>query len=280
VATTTTDEETFSRALAFERRARLGVVQRAEPHRVGEAFFHTERPRVHDANLLTVDVGVDADELMAALDELYVGYPHRKAVIERDDVGRRLARPFAERGWTVQRHVYMALRRRRDREPVPDLARETDAATLRPLQDAATREEPFGCDEQVVQQLSAHAEAWCTAVPAVRYFVAADDGIDAAVTTLYSDGVIAQVEDVATLSAHRCHGLARATVSMAVDAALATGHELIFLVADDQDWPKALYANLGFDPVGLVWPLVRPGPEGRWGAPVTQGIDSMRRPPA
>ena len=62
----------------------------------------------------------------------------------------------------------------------------------------------------------------------------------------HSDGVIAQVEDVATLRDFRRRGLARATVTAAVDAALAMGHEAIFIVADDDDWPKDLYARLGF----------------------------------
>jgi hypothetical protein len=43
-----------------------------------------------------------------------------------------------------------------------------------------------------------------------------------------------------------------------VDAALAAGHELIFVVADDEDWPKDLYAKLGFDPVGKAWNFTRP----------------------
>ena len=39
------------------------------------------------------------------------------------------------------------------------------------------------------------------------------------------------------------------------------GHELIFIVADDDDWPKDLYARLGFDPIGRAWAFTRPGPE-------------------
>jgi hypothetical protein len=50
-------------------------------------------------------------------------------------------------------------------------------------------------------------------------------------------------------------------VTAAVDAALAMGHELIFIVADEDDWPKDLYARLGFDPVGRAWAFTRPGPE-------------------
>ena len=41
-------------------------------------------------------------------------------------------------------------------------------------------------------------------------------------------------------------------VSAAVDAAVAAGHELVFLVADADDWPRDLYAKLGFREIGRV----------------------------
>jgi predicted N-acetyltransferase YhbS len=59
----------------------------------------------------------------------------------------------------------------------------------------------------------------------------------------------------------RRRGLARAACSAALDAAIAAGHELVFIVADDEDWPKELYAKLGFDVVGRPWAFTRPGPE-------------------
>ena len=55
---------------------------------------------------------------------------------------------------------------------------------------------------------------------------------------LYSDGVTAQIEAVITLEQHRNKGLARAVVMAALDDALAEGHDLVFLVADDDDWPQ------------------------------------------
>jgi hypothetical protein len=43
----------------------------------------------------------------------------------------------------------------------------------------------------------------------------------------------------------------------AVEEALAAGHELVFLVADDDDWPKDLYARLGFETIGRTWSFLR-----------------------
>jgi predicted GNAT family acetyltransferase len=139
--------------------------------------------------------------------------------------------------------------------------REVDGPTHRLAEAATVREEPYGRDEDVVRQLVEMRTALAGAVPAARFFVGAVDGVDAAVTTLYSDGATAQVEDVATLRDHRRRGLARAAVSAAIDAAVEMGHRFVFIVADDDDWPKELYGRLGFDPVGRAWSLTRPGPE-------------------
>jgi len=155
----------------------------------------------------------------------------------------------------------MALRRPRDRAAEPGLAREVDAATHRAAEAATIREEPYGRDEDVVRQLVGMRTALAAAVPAARFFVGTVDGVDAAVTTLYADGTTAQVEDVATLRDYRRRGLARAAVSAAIDAAVEMGHRFVFIVADDDDWPKDLYGRLGFDPIGRAWSFTRPGPE-------------------
>ena len=126
----------------------------------------------------------------------------------------------------------MALRRPRDRPGEPGLAREVDAATHRAAEAATIREEPYGRDEDVVRQLVGMRTVLAEAAPVARFFVGRVDGVAAAVTTLYSDGTTAQVEDVATLREYRRRGLARAAVSAAIDAAVDTGHRFVFIVAD------------------------------------------------
>ena len=212
-------------------------------------------------NSLHVDAEIDIDEMVAALDDLYAEYHHRRAYVERFDTGERVAPAMRRRRWLVERNLFMALRRPRDRAAGAGLAREVDAATLQATEAISIREEPYGRDEEVVQQLLGMRAGLAAAVPTSRFFVGAAGGVDAAVTTLYSDGVTAQVEDVATLRNYRGRGLARATVSMAIDAAIEMGHEFVFIVADDDDWPKDLYGRLGFDPIGRAWAFVRPGPE-------------------
>ena len=89
-----------------------------------------------------------------------------------------------------------------------------------------------------------------------RFFAARVDGEVGAYCELYSDGQTAQIENVFTLDRFRKRGLARAVVSKALE--VAQGHDLIFLIADQDDWPKELYRKLGFDDVGLIWEFILP----------------------
>ncbi len=43
----------------------------------------------------------------------------------------------------------------------------------------------------------------------------------------------------------------------AADEARRAGAELVFLVADDEDWPKELYGKLGYDELGRVYEFLR-----------------------
>ena len=59
------------------------------------------------------------------------------------------------------------------------------------------------------------------------------------------------VEEVATLTAYRERGLAKAVVGRAVREALRWGADLVTIPADADDWPQVIYAKLGFEPVGI-----------------------------
>ncbi len=61
---------------------------------------------------------------------------------------------------------------------------------------------------------------------------------------------IGQVEDVGTLPAARERGLGRAVTLAAAEASAAEGNELTYLGALADDWPRLMYAKLGFEEVG------------------------------
>jgi ribosomal protein S18 acetylase RimI-like enzyme len=71
-------------------------------------------------------------------------------------------------------------------------------------------------------------------------------------TKLRTEGNVAQIEDVYTVPEARGRGHARALVTHAVAVAKADAPELIFIMADDDDWPKELYARIGFERTGRL----------------------------
>lgn len=245
-------------ALEFERGCYARAAADAAPHPLGLALRDDAVPRAHVLNMLWVTAtSVTADGLLAALEATHAGLGHRKAQIDDDALGAVLAPRMRAAGFASERHLVMALGRPRDRDPAPGLASEVDEANHASLEAAVTREHPHGAEEEVVEQLARARAAIRAAAPGgTRFFAGAEGGTDAAaqVTLLRGQGV-AQVEDVATLEAHRGRGLARAVCSAAIDAAGPAA--LVFLVADDGDWPKDLYAKLGFDPVGAIWAFTR-----------------------
>ena len=99
-------------------------------------------------------------------------------------------------------------------------------------------------------------ESWERSIGA-RRFVARIDGALAGECDLYIDGADAQVEFVDTLEEFRGRGVARAVVLGAAEAARASGADRVFILADENDWPKELYRRLGFDPMARRWEVQR-----------------------
>ena len=57
--------------------------------------------------------------------------------------------------------------------------------------------------------------------------------------------------------------------SAATRAALDAAPELLFIVADDADWPKELYGRIGYAPIGTKSVYTRHAPGFAWGAPLS-----------
>jgi GNAT superfamily N-acetyltransferase len=91
-----------------------------------------------------------------------------------------------------------------------------------------------------------------------RFFAVVVGGQVVTYTDLYDDGRTAQIEDVATLAEQRGHGYASAVVLRALQEARQSGCDLVFLAADEDDWPKVLYRRLGFDDLGRYVKFIRP----------------------
>lgn len=250
----------LDRALSFDAVLRARSVDRVIPFRFGHAYFNNAYPRVWVLNTLVVEgtKEVDPGELAAEAELLHTdaGHAHRRAVVLDDAVGTRLEPFFRRIGWEIERDVWMAYRGRGEREVDSAPVEETTREELLPFREAIARTEPWAEDDEVVREVLAAGELW-QRTGVARYFAVRVDGVPVAGAELYSDGRIAQIEDVATLPAYRGRGYASAAVQRAVEEALAAGHELVFIVADDGDWPKKLYARLGFEEIGHTWNFLR-----------------------
>jgi GNAT superfamily N-acetyltransferase len=237
-----------ARIAAFLRAIEDAVATRREPWRFGTALFDDEHPVKWDANFLRVERPVGAAtpaELAADADARMAHLAHREFVVVDDLEGARLAAGFVELGYTSERLVAMALRRDRDRDPPPVATQEVSWDQVAPLLgEISRRAYPADADALV-----AHDRVFGERVGA-RYFAARVDGDLVGCCQLYERDGVAQIESVDTLEEHRGRGVARAFLDATIEAARAGGAGLIFLVADDADWPKHLYGKLGFDEVG------------------------------
>jgi GNAT superfamily N-acetyltransferase len=244
----------LERAVAFQRTLNARLAERTERTRHGTARFVDSLPRVRWLNALDVDLGARATAEELARDaeraQAAAGLEHRRLVID-DRLGREVEADLQARGWTMERLLVMPFcggGRDVDTSAVAEVA----AAEVEPAWAMGIRSE--GRDEETVRQLVAAQHLRRLAVD-VTYFAARVDGGIASYCELFSDGATAQIESVMTLPEFRGRGLATAVVSAAL-AKARDANTLTFLVADDEDWPKDLYAKLGFAPVGTIWSFV------------------------
>jgi predicted GNAT family acetyltransferase len=222
---------------------------------LGTALYNDGFLVRYDSNFLRVEGGAgttDATEVAAVCDEHFDGFAHREVIVEDARRGAAMAPGFGELGWRVDRLLTMARREEPDAAPAVDGVTELDVDEIV----AFTREvhlRNFPGDTQgVADSLAAFSRVLHERAGA-RFFGARVDGAVASACELYVHEGAAQIEDVNTLAPFRGRGLARRVVSFAAREAVDAGADLVWLIADDNDWPKELYATLGFRPVGTFW---------------------------
>lgn len=254
-------DDLFQRAVGFEHRLQEHAAERIEEFRWGRAVFNDTFHRVYDLNALRVEhpsPDMTASTLAAEADRLHdeAGHEHRRVVVPDRAVGEGLADGFRELGWEVRRFLFMGQLREPDDTTVRAEVRELDEATHWEAKRWFMSGAPEAFDDLVVTQLLEKDRLKEQIVDFRRFGVEAD-GKAVSVCELYSDGATGQVEDVSTQEPYRGRGYARSTVLTAVGAARAAGCDFVFLVADEDDWPKALYVKLGFDPLGILYDFLK-----------------------
>ena len=247
-------ESPRDRALDFQRGTVELVAQEFRPIEQGWVVRCPRLRLVWSLNHVRVARAIDYAEAVALVEEHLGDLPYRQLVVEHQRSGELLEQTFREDGWQVDREVTMVLRGPPDGDHGTEMVIEPGEEGTLALMRRWTAEDPDLklSGEPLAQVVEASRLSWRVR-NAVRLGVLGGDGSLAAITMLYSEGTVAQVEDVYTVPEERRRGFARAAVTRAVSVAQSNGHELTFIVADDNDWPKHLYARIGFEPVGRVW---------------------------
>ncbi|HEY4976018.1 MAG TPA: GNAT family N-acetyltransferase [Gaiellaceae bacterium] len=252
------------RVVQFLRALDDAICERREKFPGGLATLSDgELPDILNMNLLRVEslpdrlslreLMAEAERIAGEAERLQSRLTFRRAIAYDEEIGARLTLGFEQlEGWQPERVVLMAQHRRPDRAVDTSFVREVAIDELEPMRKRYLLDRSGGNEELVRQELTVpHRLA---AAGEMRFFAAFIEGEIRSFCELYSDDSgVAVVRSVATMKAHRRAGLARATVSQAVARSRALGHELTFLRAVHDDWPKDLYGELGFDAIGMIY---------------------------
>ena len=243
-------------AVELMRSVHDGSCDRRAPFSHGTALFNLALPRVWDLNFMRLESWDDpprADDLAIEADRVQggAGLGHRRITVEHEQTALALLPGFRRLGWSVQRHLVMAHRHPSELDANGTRVIEIDAERLRAERHDFLGEARIGTDADAVRQLADRVLATARATD-LRLFAHEHDGAVVSVCELYSNERSGQIEDVATRTAHRGRGLARAVVLRALEASREAGHELTFLVADEDDWPRRLDERLGFVTIGRL----------------------------
>ena len=236
----------LDRISTFRRRLQRAAADRTIETANGTAVVSDSVPDVYDANYLAVEEPtVGAAELAGESEAALETSHHVRVIVEEGTAG--LADDFAALGFDRATHLVLEHTAAPDRRVDTSSIREVVLDDLMALRTETTLREPWG-DPDIADQLNAAKRLVAGAVP-TRFFAAVVDGEIAGWCELRRDDGVAQIEDVEVLERYRGRGLGRAVVQHALDEGLQAG-DLVFLEALADDWPRELYAKLGFTVVG------------------------------
>jgi GNAT superfamily N-acetyltransferase len=246
------DRDVMARARAWRDGAHAAVCDVIEPWAHGTVVRATRHPSYYDFNAVRVeeDPAMGVDALVAFADEALAGLEHRRVDIDLIDVAEPLRPGFEARGWKAIRLLWM-----RHESPPP------------PGSDIAVREVPYDAiqdlrvawheEESPDQDGSAYlAQAREVALSReVRVLAVHEAGAPVAFAQLEQDGAAAEITQVFVHPRFRGGGRGTAMTRAAIQAAGDVRD--LWIVADDDDRPKELYARLGFRPAWTSMELTR-----------------------
>lgn len=206
-------------------------------------------PMVWTLNQLRITGPITPAGAVSLADEHQAGLPYRHIVVEDDPTGRELEASLRAGGWSVDREVLMALAEPPDANDATGIiAVLSEEQSLILMRRWLTEDHP-GISSASLDQLEEYARREGRLWKERCFGVVDADGSPLALTKLRTDETTAWVEDVYTAPEARRRGYARLLATHAAALGASTNPEVTFIIADDDDWPKDLYARIGFRPV-------------------------------
>jgi GNAT superfamily N-acetyltransferase len=250
------------RAIAYRRAHHAAVCNRSATWEHGVATYADDFRLSYNFNEVRLegpDPGISLEALAAVADELLAGFDHREVTVEDEAAGRRLRPGFEALGWEAERLVWMELAGPAHGTPPPVEISEVPLDRTRPLREAwflTSGWMPGPAATREFMELEERMAA-LTGTRALMAWGAGGEPLGYATFSTAHAG--AEVEQAYVDPAHRGQGTGGALVSAAVAAA---GAASTYIVADDEEDAKRLYARLGFAPVWLQHQFIRRPPRG------------------
>jgi predicted GNAT family acetyltransferase len=210
-------------------------------------------PEVWAVNQVHITGTTSAAEVIALSDQYQAALPFRHVRVEPEATALEMAATLAPTDWKVDREVYMALMGQSAREVSAEAVVELNDEQTTVLMRRWLNERQPGVTTSRLDQVDVYGRREATLWGERSFGILDDTGVPAAIAKLRSRRGTGWVEDVYTAPQARRRGFARTLVTYATGLARSAGHELVFIIADDNDWPKHLYESIGFRPVGFSW---------------------------
>lgn len=249
-----------ARALGFLHGFARRRAPRVLPAPGGFGVLDDRFPGSYDDNKLIIapgagaEAGPDVGEVLAAADEVLAERRHRLVCVDDDRLGAAWAPAFAAAGYEHETNLVMVFRGAVPPGPPP--AERLGLEELLPVLRRDWRRVLPQAPDEVIDGLARRVEARLRGASTVAFRgVRASSGEIAARADLYAHDGVVQIESVFTGEEHRGRGHARSLMTALL--AEAAGAELIFLVADADDWPRHFYARLGFEEAGRTHAFLR-----------------------
>ncbi len=240
----------------FLRRTVELLAEEQQPIPEGWLAFTPSLPAVWSLNGVWLETSMPYEDAVALCQRHRRG-PYDQLFVSERAGGEALEPAFRAAGWRVQVYVHSILGGEPDREVDSSaVVAPSSEESLVLIERWVSEDRELALSRDSVAQLvEANRRTW-QARNARLFGVRGQHGELVGTTVLFSDGHVAQVEDVYVTPEARGQGHGRAMVSAAALAGQAD-HGLTFITADDNGWPKQLYAKLGFKPAIRSWSFHR-----------------------